>query len=689
LSGFETLNLYNGNLNFRLPLLVVAGRGDARMTMTLAIERRFTVRKRGGSHELPVSYQVEGDSWSPLKPGYGPGVLGIRYAVQEVQKDAHGQVTKQRSVTRATFIAPDGSETELRDQALDGEPREWRHGWPKINRGKVFNATDGSAATFLSDTDVVDVEGASSRGKAHQGRLLWRNGTEYRIGNGLVGGRGLVHSIRDRNGNRMSFLYDNFNRVKEITDSLDRKVTVTYAGDTDVITYYGFHGDGVANGQRTIAVVRAPLHERLLAGTTKTNQELFDGIPDLLHPDQVFDPMVVARVELPNRTPSNNAQYDFFYNEYGELARCQLPTGGIIDYEWESGTDQRDNGVYDVSGAWEWIPDFAISRRVKSRKVYNYGELEQSTEYVLNKGCAPEGVCVDVRYLNPLNRALLGSERHYFSGDPLRSFSQAPVDYSGWRDGRELGVETLDAAGNLLRGTTSIWEQRTNVPWWHGDPSGEPAVDVRRAREITTLDTRQSSHVNYGYDDYNNVTLKEEFDYGSHIPSRTTETTYESLSHYVDPSYAHIRNLPKEVKVKESGVVRSHRQFFYDEQTLERPPAINLESLAPEREAYRGNQTRLWRRLDFLGRDSQPTSRRLGALTRSATSSKSWIPRATAPRSSTSTTSADPTGATRIRPDGTPTPSRRAPGTPRPTRRGRSTTTTWAVPWIGWTRTES
>jgi hypothetical protein len=201
LSGFETVNLYNGNLNFRLPLLAITGRGDARMTMTLPIERRWTVRKRGGSHEVAISYQVEGDSWSPLKPGYGPGVLGTRKAVQEVQKNAQGQITKQRSVTRFTFTAPDGTETEFRDQALDGEPKIWRHGLPSINRGTVFNATDGSAATFLSDLDVLDAVGASTRGKAHEGRILWRNGTEYRIGNGLVGGRGLVHSMRDRNGN--------------------------------------------------------------------------------------------------------------------------------------------------------------------------------------------------------------------------------------------------------------------------------------------------------------------------------------------------------------------------------------------------------------------------------------------------------------------------------------------------------
>lgn len=40
LSGFDNVNLYNGHLNFRLPFLQVNGRGDARYSMTLAIDAR-------------------------------------------------------------------------------------------------------------------------------------------------------------------------------------------------------------------------------------------------------------------------------------------------------------------------------------------------------------------------------------------------------------------------------------------------------------------------------------------------------------------------------------------------------------------------------------------------------------------------------------------------------------------------
>jgi hypothetical protein len=36
LSGFDNVNLFNGNLNFRLPLMTIGGRGSSGYTMMLA-----------------------------------------------------------------------------------------------------------------------------------------------------------------------------------------------------------------------------------------------------------------------------------------------------------------------------------------------------------------------------------------------------------------------------------------------------------------------------------------------------------------------------------------------------------------------------------------------------------------------------------------------------------------------------
>src|SRR5689334_6732375 len=40
LSGFDSINPYNGNLDFHLPLLNINGRGDARTIMMLAINSK-------------------------------------------------------------------------------------------------------------------------------------------------------------------------------------------------------------------------------------------------------------------------------------------------------------------------------------------------------------------------------------------------------------------------------------------------------------------------------------------------------------------------------------------------------------------------------------------------------------------------------------------------------------------------
>src|SRR5262245_6217658 len=43
LSGFDNVNLFNGTLNFALPLRSIGGRGSVGYTMTLQIESHWTV----------------------------------------------------------------------------------------------------------------------------------------------------------------------------------------------------------------------------------------------------------------------------------------------------------------------------------------------------------------------------------------------------------------------------------------------------------------------------------------------------------------------------------------------------------------------------------------------------------------------------------------------------------------------
>jgi hypothetical protein len=62
LGGFDNINLFNGNLNFKLPLLVVGGRGGAEVSMHLALNtKRWRVK-----HTLKIMPDGnELDRWSP------------------------------------------------------------------------------------------------------------------------------------------------------------------------------------------------------------------------------------------------------------------------------------------------------------------------------------------------------------------------------------------------------------------------------------------------------------------------------------------------------------------------------------------------------------------------------------------------------------------------------------------------
>lgn len=241
LSGFDNVNMFNGNLNFALTLLNVGGRGEAGYPLSLQIERRWVVKTERNSSGPgnPNTYFVvdkpHSNPWNGLKPGYGPGVLqGRRWRDPDPDPGicigcSQSQCT---TLTRLTFIQPDGTEFELRDVNTDGHPNLNAYSGAGFPRGNVFATRDGTSATFVSDAAITDVACNDTTFMAMHGPnlvspsgyLMLRNGARYRIDNGLV------TWIRDRNGNRVNFQNTGTNgQVTQITDPLGRVVTIDYA----------------------------------------------------------------------------------------------------------------------------------------------------------------------------------------------------------------------------------------------------------------------------------------------------------------------------------------------------------------------------------------------------------------------------------------------------------------------------
>jgi YD repeat-containing protein len=283
LSEFDVVNLYNGTLNFRLPLYQVAGRGGASYPITAHIGKKWTVYK----HLEPgigAFYYADSGWWSQETPNaFGAGKVDIRSARREVS------FTVVETLTRITFTAPDGTEYELRDQLTNGQPVSPVSGG--FNRGTVFVTADGTTATFESDWNIIDdpTYGQGFYDDRPDGYMIMKDGTRFRVDDGQVSW------MRDRNGNKVTFGYDSFRRTTSITDSLNRQITITYPASYPGYTALSFKGYGGAT--RTIKLHQAALADALRSDQTlQTITQLFPG----LNGGGPANPIVTSAIELPD-----------------------------------------------------------------------------------------------------------------------------------------------------------------------------------------------------------------------------------------------------------------------------------------------------------------------------------------------------------------------------------------------------
>jgi RHS repeat-associated protein len=498
LSGFDTINLFNGNLNFSLPLLHIAGRGGVADVVQLKLERKW--HTTWGPYSPYPNY----NGWQITQVGYGAGALEGRVANGMVECDQSND-----TLLRLTFTAPDGTEYELRDQLLDGAPGVTLKSpdcvMSSTSRGRVFKTSDGSAATFISDVELTDGNGA---GIHPSGYLMMRDGTRYRIDASKVSWQ------RDRNGNQMDFAYNSNLQATQITDSLGRVVSFTYytqpAATPDKITYTGFGGT-----PRSINIWYTYLNQSLRAdyGTTaQTSHQLF---PELSGASSSpFNPPVVSSVELPD-----GRRYYFRYNLYGELARVELPTGGAFEYDYQAGLV---NGV--ASGVMtNWYSQ--IYRRVVERRVYPDGGTGNTYASRMTVSRPEDTSGSNTGYVTVEQRdiagTLLSKDIHYYYGSTRESFQQAPLAYAKWKDGREWKTEAYASDGStLLSRVEQTWQQPLAGYTWPLTQSeindATKSNDPQITQSVTTLvDTNQVSKESFGYDKYSNQTDVYQYSYGT------------------------------------------------------------------------------------------------------------------------------------------------------------------------------
>ena len=626
LSGFDNVNLYNGNLNFQLPLLGIGGRGDAQMALLLALNLkgwRVLHTNPSGVHDnyKPIS------GWWSGSSSYVPKLEGRQSGTGFTDCSSYpGGNTNAfgATITRLTFLEADGSEHELIDQLAGGQPLG---SYPNLcssvtgaSRGTVFISHDGEAMTFISDTTIYDRNTPGGSALYPSGYLMLRNGTRYRFDNGTV------TWLRDRNGNRLSFTYGS---STIITDSLNRQVTIAYNvadvapyGVCDQITFKGFGG-----APRVIRVSKTSLSSVLrqassysnhpAAYTLQTYQQLFPEL-NAFQSGNYNPASIVSAVWLPD----GSRRYQFYYNSYGELARVELPTGGAVEYDMTVGS-----GV--ITGDSLYNDDYLqIYRRVVERRMYADGVTLEGKQtyfatYSSSEDPTPWSTTVTVDQVSP-GGTILAREKHYFYGSGAASlFRQSdPTNqhlYSAWKEGKENQTEALDTNGvTVLRRVTNTWAQRAPVSWWTFGADDAPANDPRLTQTVSTLvDTNQVAQQTFAYDQYNNKTDAYEYDYGAGTAGplmRRIHTDYLVTNSVNGADYTttniHNRSLASQSSVYDAGgMERARTTIEYDNYAtdtshaalFDRPSISGLDSSFTASYSTRGNATATTRYLLLNG----------------------------------------------------------------------------------------
>jgi len=636
LGGFESVNAYNGGLNFDLPLVSVGGRGSIGTSVNLAIQQKWTVSRYQDPVTLDITNTPEYPWWTETPKYVGARVVartGGNTTMTCTSILLGDRPVYPKALTRITVSLADGTEIELRDTLTGGEPKNVTRNYPQNcptawqDRGKIFVTADGTSATFVSDYNIADEPFADESPTYPYGILLMKDGSRWRFD------AGILTWMEDRNGNRISFSYTyGSSPTTTITDSLRRNVVVTRDvtdgtyGLCDKITYKGFGG-----ASRTIYITKTTLSNVLRSGyTLKTLDQLFPSLDGT----GWNNPTVKSAVYLPN-----GKSYQFKYNSFGELARVVLPTGGAIEYDWGAG-DYSTESIGGVLPTTKYL-DFGIYRRIIERRVYADGSTLEHKEIYERPAELTGASSVVIESLDAADN-LLSKSKTYFWGSAKASFLQQPLDYGKWRDGRAYQVETYDFDGStVLRKTENTYAQRTAASpfnWWTGSADDAPPYDPRLTEtKLTLSDSGQVSKQTFSYDDYNNRTDAYEYDYGSGTPGafvRRTHTGYVTSvgsTNYANPAPTpgasptpaqgtiHIRDLPSETWVSSdsSGSTKlSKTTFEYDNYATDSNHAglVNRSSISGHDSLFstsyttRGNATAVTRWLNLSGTPTGITS---------------------------------------------------------------------------------
>lgn len=528
IGDFGTINLYNGSLNYTIPLLNINSRGGADYGLSLSINRLWAFEY---SYECVVSQYNECSFYARSTvlgggagiPKYTPGMLESKTIFphgNECPSQGNGLVQSM-----LTFTSQDGSQINLfspdyplgaNTPCISAPSPGQEDIWYGVSVGNTFVSLDGSGLTFVSDFP-------SSSTKANvAGFLYTANGSRFRIDDGFVAiDYGFVTKIEDRNGNLTSFTYEVLpytnrkGKLLSFTDSNGGITTISYGlhnsefGFHDEITYPGFNGSN-----KKIRITYGELGDSLRTGEILKNLTQLVGdlecpyesndCPSLLP----FNPGVVRSIIFPE-----NKTYHYKYNSYAEIARVETPSGVAFEYDWGGSLDGGlENGRIEYDGDY---PD--IFRQVLEKRVYPNGssgsQYEQKIEiskianlYSPYESLADQEVERTVKVLNASD-VCLGVQKIRYQGHPLVP-APKPDDlplqvqtFPDFRIGQDIETRMFKGDGATLIGR----EMKERIYTTISNSIAPVSANPRITKQLTISFDGTSSLISLNKADYDTV----------------------------------------------------------------------------------------------------------------------------------------------------------------------------------------
>lgn len=560
-SSFDSVNLFNGNLSLSFPVAALSGRGGVGGGVALSYNSKFWRAEHREVRNPNIGtdfYYPTYDHYDNEKPIFAPGWnlhLGRMVGRQSIWRETVNGTTTTYSLSTLTFSSPDGTEYNFRDDLTDGQPLVAANlNTANQSRGKRFHSTDGTAATFISNEDIVDIPIARRQDKIYpNGVVVLRDGTRFILA------RGKVKEQHDRNGNIARYDYQGA-RLKKITDSIGRTIELDYIEAATLpdptVLEIRVKIKGFGGADRVTSIKFGRLQNHLLNNLTlKTYPQLFPGL-DVPNGDSetLFNPLIVKQIDLPS-----SHQWKFFYNSYAEVARVETPSRGAVEYDMA-----MSSGPVIASSQNKQ----EIFRRITERRIYP-SATSNVVEGIVNYSdpstdAATQGV---IQRARNGNGTLIAKTRHKFAYSPLENYGNGTgvprnSGYQPWMEGKEIETAelTIDGSDTVKRLTQYTWEQRAPVSWISGatktsplQPDNDPRI---KTSTITYPDSGQVFRTEYEYDDnngfggFNNITSESVFE-GNTLLRKVVRT------YLTNPDYLNYQDSPTDVNVVTKPHLRS------------------------------------------------------------------------------------------------------------------------------------